>query len=176
LWCFFLFKLLLPVLWGLRNSVQDHEANRDRFGELRGVELLIEVCRKQTGAVLEASLTALVNACIGHERNCRRVLQRGLGTLIDLAEGKSSSVEKQPLTGPEFMWDDALGKSERNKAVERRRGAIEDSRQTNQALAASILQLIGPYNWVVCQNCHQKNHGGSTCANCGHSIVLSEVS
>ena len=56
------------------------------------------------------------------------------------------------------------------EALERVRKRLEDSRKSNAALATSVLQMIGPYNWVACQNCGHRNNSGTRCLQCGHSI------
>ena len=50
------------------------------------------------------------------------------------------------------------------------RKRLEDGRKSNAALATSVLQMIGPYNWVACQNCGHRNNSGTRCLQCGHSI------
>jgi hypothetical protein len=40
------------------------------------------------------------------------------------------------------------------------------------ALATSILQLIGPYNYIVCAKCGSKNKGGSQCSTCGKKLKV----
>lgn len=156
-------QLLLPLLWAIRNAVHDNDGNKTRVGDAGGVEVLVGLC-VGTGHVLEAALTGLVNLCLGHERNCRRLLARGLDALLDLAEGSGQDVD------PGSAWDEGLHPEEAKAASQRRIGALSDSRSTNKALAASLLQMVGPYSWLECRNCHAKNHGGSTCANCGHIL------
>ena len=56
------------------------------------------------------------------------------------------------------------------EALKRVRKRLEDSRKSNAALATSVLQMIGPYNWVACQNCGHRNNSGTRCLQCGHSI------
>lgn len=166
--------MLLPALWALRNVTHENDENKDRVGSLHGVDVLLELSMQHTGAgsghILESTLSALINMCIGHERNCRRVLKHGLDDLLDIAE---SDPNELPHHMEDLHWDETMGVVEKQRALERRRGAVSESQKTNQALATSLLQIVGPFNWVVCQNCRQKNYGGSTCSNCGHSVTFS---
>jgi len=171
-------RVLLPALWALRNATHDHLGNQDLVGEGSGVQLLLDLCRHNSkqgqGDILESTLSALVNLCIGHERNCRRLLADGLDVLLDAAEGPSDAEEKQaPSDGSSLAWDEAMGDAERARAKARRAGAVKDVTSTNQALATSLLQIVGPYNWVTCANCSQKSSGGGTCQYCGHAVSFS---
>jgi hypothetical protein len=169
-------RVLLPALWGLRNATHDHPSNQSLVGEKSGVALLLEVCRHHVapgqGDVLESALSALVNVCVGHERNCRRLLGEGLDALLDVAEGSQPGEVPLALTAG-FAWDEAMGDAEVARAKARRAGAVNDATATNQALATSLLQIVGPYNWVICANCSQKSFGGSTCKTCGRAISFS---
>ena len=123
------------------------------------------------GHILESGLSALINACVGHERNCRRMLRLGLDVLIDFAEGSAFDAIDPASVGSE-LHDEALSGQEQQKAIQRRLSGIRDSQKSNKALATSLLQILGPYNWVNCQNCGHKNFGGTNCTNCGHSIAF----
>ena len=171
-------RVLLPALWALRNATHDHVGNKDLVGEGNGVQLLLDLCSHHSkhgqGDVLESTLSALVNLCVGHERNCRRLLADGLDVLLDVAEGPVDGVEEQQSSEePSLAWDEAMSEAERARAKARRAGAVKDVTSTNQALATSLLQIVGPYNWVTCANCSQRSSGGSTCQYCGHAISFS---
>ena len=56
------------------------------------------------------------------------------------------------------------------ETLKRVRKRLEDGRKANAVLATSVLQMIGPYNWVACQNCGHRNNSGTRCLQCGHSI------
>jgi hypothetical protein len=170
-------RMLLPALWTVRNVTHDHELNKGRVADLGAVDVLLDIASHHMGpaqgAVLESALSALVNVCLGHERNCRHVLKRGLDKLIDVAEGgklEAATVDQADMEGPAFHWDEALGAAEKQRAIQRRLANMQDARKTNQALATSLLQILGPYNWIVCHNCSKKNFSGSTCSSCGHAI------
>jgi len=170
-------QILLPALWALRNVTHEHPSNQSLVAEQGGIDLLLEVANQHRapgqGYVLESSLSALVNLVVGHERNCRRLLKLGLDDLIDLAEGPPFAPPPlSELAGPAFEWDEALGKVEKERAIERRSMEMAEAHKSNQALATSLLQVLGPYNWVVCNNCRKKSFGGSTCADCGHSVAF----
>ena len=168
-------KVLLPALWTIRNATHDHDSNKERIGEMQGIEVLLDVCQGHTdsskGHVLESGLSALINACVGHERNCRRMLRQGLDVLIDFAEGSAFDPIDPSIVESEYH-DEALGVQEHQMAMQRRLSAIRDSQKTNKALATSLLQILGPFNFAVCQNCQHKNFGGTNCTNCGHNVAF----
>ena len=170
-------KVLLPALWALRNAMHENEGHQSLVGDMGGVDLLLEVANRHidphTGVVLESALTCLHNMCVGHERNCRRLLKQGLDSLIDLAEGSSfPEVDPASVQGPSYTWDEAMGKADRERAVARRMAELAENQKSNQTLATSLLQILGPYNWVICVNCGKKSFGGSTCVDCGHSVAF----
>ena len=78
-------------MWAVRNISHDSAANKESVGDLKGIDTLLDICQHHThfsdGHMLESALSALVNVCTGHERNCRRLLRGGLDVLIDIAEG-----------------------------------------------------------------------------------------
>ena len=40
-------------------------------------------------------------------------------------------------------------------------------------MAKSILQILGPYNYVVCRNCQKKQElSGTHCFNCGAALLV----
>ena len=109
---------------------------------------------------MESALSALVNTCIDHEKNCRKVLMQGLDVLVGIAESGGSGMVKGEGSGDSG--------SSGNQADEN--GQKYGS--TNASLAADVLQLIGPYNYIVCKGCKTKNQGGTTCVECGHAIAF----
>ncbi|CAN0136460.1 unnamed protein product [Laminaria digitata] len=48
----------------------------------------------------------------------------------------------------------------------------EESRETCSALATSLLQALGPFNYVVCGHCGSREKGGTTCSQCGYTITF----
>merc|ERR1711988_1179366 len=143
-------KVLLPALWALRNVTHDHPPNKDRVGDLDGIDVLLDVCHNHThfstGDVLESALSALVNVCVGHERNCRRILRRGLDVLIDIAEGVNLSLDAAEVEVEGEIQDEELRSFEMEKVTERRKSAVLESQKTNRALATNLLQILGPHN------------------------------
>jgi len=101
--------------------------------------------------ILEAALSTILNIVIDHGPNCRRLLAAGLDTLIELAEAGNATAQLAKKT--------AVGGDDEFEYGE-----------TNGALASDLLQLIGPYNYIVCANCKHRNEGGTTCVMCGHAI------
>jgi hypothetical protein len=176
-------KVLLPALWALRNLSHDNATTKNKIGATGGVESMLRLCSEQmrdggavalgkekppadradgagegtegtestTGGdpeVLEASLAVLLNLCIDHERNCRKLLMSGIDTLIQIAEAGAGASEK-----PEDQDGQRYG-------------------STNSSLAADLLQLVGPFNFILCGNgeCGHRNAGGTTCEMCGYPI------
>ncbi|CAN0454447.1 unnamed protein product [Ectocarpus sp. 12 AP-2014] len=45
-----------------------------------------------------------------------------------------------------------------------------ESRETCSALATSLLQSLGPFNYVICGHCGAREKGGTTCSQCGYAI------
>ncbi|CAM9262946.1 unnamed protein product, partial [Ectocarpus fasciculatus] len=45
-----------------------------------------------------------------------------------------------------------------------------ESRETCSALATSLLQALGPFNYVICGHCGAREKGGTTCSQCGYAI------
>ncbi|GMI11415.1 hypothetical protein TrLO_g5165 [Triparma laevis f. longispina] len=145
--------ILNPALWSLRNLVHGHIENKGVFGGLGGVEGLIKIISETFGmkktALVESGLTALVNLVVDHEKNCRMLLKEGLDVLIGIVEGYDLELE----------IGDGDGKAERREGM-----------KNNAALATSLLQLVGPYNYLVCSNCGKQQLSGTSCEACGRSI------
>ena len=68
------------------------------------------------------------------------------------------------------------------QAMRRRLARLSPARQANAGLAVELLQLVGPFNWIECANCGNREPGGRFCASCGHrtgflmSPMLEDVS
>ena len=152
--------IMNPALWSFRNLVHAHASNKGHFGRLGGVEGLVKViggCFHSRKLVLvESGLTALVNLAVDHEKNCRMLLKEGLDILIEVAESYEKELEISEGGGEEKK----VGiKAEKLEAM-----------KSNAALATSLLQLIGPYNYLMCSNCGKQQLSGSSCEHCGRSI------
>merc|ERR1711865_351289 len=149
-------RVLVPSLWALRNLAYENNLTKSKIGARNGIETLLGICSKQgkqDPEVMESALSALVNTCIDHEKNCRRVLMQGLDVLVSIADTAQSDTAKQ-------------------------KGRDQDGDKygsTNASLAADILQLIGPFNYIVCKSCQTQNQGGTTCEQCGHGIAFEVV-
>ena len=149
---------LLPSLWSLRNVLHDNVTGQMQFRANDGCAVVMRVLvrcvtgefEEQSEKVLESCLACLVAAIHNHEQNSRRLLQVGLDVLMDLAEGKLGA---------------SLGVS---KEVSKSLGAVGVV-----ALAKSILSMLGPYNYVVCKNCHKRqNLCGTHCVSCGYLFFV----
>ena len=105
--------------------------------------------------LLEAALSTLVNVCVDHGPNCRRLLVQGLDMLVELAEAGAAA-------------------RDRSQQHEQKRGGDDESEygETNGALASDLLQIVGPFNYIVCANCGHRNESGTTCVLCGHAIAF----
>ena len=121
----------------IHNNVQAQEqvSHRDARGVLAGCIQRISrgVYGDHSEKLLEATLACIAAAISNHERNSRRLLVVGLEALMDIADGKLGHV-----TGTSHI----VAKSLRGEGV--------------VSLAKSILLQLGPYNYVVCRNCHKK--------------------
>ena len=48
--------------------------------------------------------------------------------------------------------------------------------ETIQSISKSLLLLLGPYNYIVCRNCHRKQDlHGTSCIHCGHRLRVEIV-
>ncbi|CAM9320335.1 unnamed protein product, partial [Hapterophycus canaliculatus] len=236
-------RLLVPVLWGLRNCLHSNGANKNRFVTAGGLEVLVQqLCDSSRSAgewaVAEGALTTLVAAALGNETICRRLLRVGLDQLIDAAEdsydGKSglggAENERKHCTQPAVRGAPFPSRSEAGgKIATKKRNHLpvkpgmtsdlppprslppmdgspsrgpstdgelgldqidevgvdgvlressdaltlrlqHESRETCSALATSLLQALGPFNYVVCGHCGAREKGGTTCSQCGYGI------
>jgi len=147
--------ILNPALWTVRNLVHNNMGNKGIVGGLGGVESLIKVIGKtfqgKKFPLVESALTTLVNLVVDHEKNCRRLLKEGLEVLIEVAEAYEN-VPEEDLSG-------GGGKETYVEGI-----------KNNAALATSLLQMVGPYNFLVCSNCGMKQASGGNCASCGRAI------
>jgi hypothetical protein len=147
---------MLPALWSLRNVLHDNVDAQYQLLQRDGLVVLITCIQAaatgtfgdQTEKVVEAALACCTAAITNHERNSRRMLVVGLEAVMDLADGRmgdvagTTSIAKNGLKGE---------------------GVV--------ALAKSILLMLGPYNYIVCKNCHKKQElVGQTCYNCGYRL------
>ena len=149
---------LLPSLWSLRNLLHNSDPAKSIFEQQSGVQIVVNALSRtlsgcfidQSEKVLEGCLILLATAILGNDRNARRLLVLGLEMVMDIAEQKlSTSVGSDPHI---------------------RRALVSES---VIALSKSILQLLGPYNYVVCKNCHKKQElSGTHCFNCGATLLV----
>jgi hypothetical protein len=149
---------LLPALWSLRNLLHANPEAQEQFGGREGVRTTLDVLGQsldgryvdQSEKVVEACLSVLVNAIHHSDRNSRKVLRLGLEVIMDLADGKIAQ---------SAGVDDHVREGAGSEGV--------------VAMAKSILQMLGPYNYVVCRNCHKKQEiSGTHCFNCGSKLLV----
>jgi len=149
-------EVLLPALWAVRNIAHGSAENKKELGRLGSIKILVDICEavkagsgignsNEREPIMESALTALVNLVVDDETNCRKLLKFGLDALIDIAEEYGG--------GPQSKG-----------------GGGESQKQSNGALATSLLVMLGPYNFLVCANCGKEQPGGTSCMQCGHAI------
>jgi len=160
-------QVVLPVLWSLRNAIHGSVPNRARASAADGVAALLALCQfyhasARQPRLLEASLTTFISLIIDSESNCRRVIRNGIDILIDIAEGYEAAASAAEQAAARGGDDEAAGEGGRALA------------KSNAALAASALQIVGPYNYFFCGNCGAKQTQGTTCAQCGRGLDLDE--
>jgi hypothetical protein len=192
---------LMPALWSLRNLLTDCPEAQGQFEYRDGVDVVLGVVprcyagdfKQQVDKVLEATLTLLQTAIKGHDRNSRRLLLAGLETIMDIADG--SAIKSMGLLVPreqpfgsygqrkEDTRDPSVKEAEREKMADSRavvkalKGGVTGSQANVNsgliAVAKTILQTLGPYNYVVCRTCHKRqNLSGTNCLQCGNKLLI----
>lgn len=149
---------LLPSLWSLRNVLHNSDSAKHIFEDNNGVQIIVSALSRtltgtfieQTEKVLEGCLILLATAIMANDRNARKLLVLGLELVMDLAEQKMGrSVGADPHLRIALNSESVI------------------------ALAKSILQILGPYNYVVCRNCQKKQElSGTHCFNCGAALLV----
>lgn len=149
---------LLPSLWSIRNLLNNNHEGQSQFNYRDGVGVVISVLGRalsgvyveETEKMIEAALACLVTGILNHERNSRRLLVVGLEVIMDIAEGKSLQA---------FGADIYVRNSLKSEGI--------------SALSKSLLLMLGPYNYVVCKNCHKKQDlQGTSCYHCGYRLLV----
>ena len=188
--------LQIRAMWAVRALITGNRMAQSRFGDAGGVETMIarlrgEQCvdKSKLADLQEAALAVLVPAIVDHEVNCRRVLNIGLDTLIEIVESQAGP-GIVPECGAEGGGEGrdgggaAGGRGERVltteeqvradmamvPAVGERPTPWKEATAANSSLAVELLQMIGPYNYNLCKNCGTRQSGGTTCAQCAHPI------
>jgi hypothetical protein len=149
---------LLPTLWTLRNCLHDNSEAQDQMFQRDGVQVTLDVLARtltgryeeNTERLVESCLAIIVNAIHKSDRNSRKLLRLGLDVIIDLADKKLAQNAGANPNVREAIFSEGI-----------------------VALAKSILQMLGPYNYVVCRNCHKKQEiSGTHCFNCGAMLLV----
>ena len=192
---------LMPSLWSLRNLLVDCPEAQGQFEYREGIEVVLNVVprcyagdfKQQVDKVLEGTLTLLQMAIKNHDRNSRRLLLVGLETIMDIADG--SAIKSMGLLVPKEQQFGRYGRSkedtreawekeaEKEKIADSRavvkalKGGVVDSQANLNsgliAVAKTILQTLGPYNYVVCRQCHKRqNLSGTNCLQCGNKLLI----
>lgn len=157
---------------------EDDHFKKPKAGDT-SVEALLEICRTRTNkAALLPALWALRNAAhnrkfiqdkIGRlkgvqilisvctiKKEDHELLEGALAALVNVVIDHEKNSRQVLYTALDFLIELADGHNRREN--------------TNAQIAANILKLIGPHNWIICQHCGKKEYGGSRCSNCGYSI------
>jgi HEAT repeat protein len=152
---------VLPALWSLRNLLYKNPEGQNQFYDNNGMIIISEVMGKcflgayaeSSDKVMESCLGCAVNALVNHERNARRLLVAGLDHILDLAEGKSAARNAYRIQSSHLIPVFAS--------------------ESIPALAKNILEMLGPYNYVVCRNCGKKQQlSGNNCILCGRILLM----
>jgi len=172
-----------PSLWGLRNLCHGNRVVITKMGRKGGMELLLDLVGRvksipTLAATLESALAVLVVILLGHEAHCRKMFMIGLNIILGIAETTPtpaiSSPSRQPpkLRGQRQPPLPQAASPLSPKTVSKT--AQGDTEKNCVALATSILQLIGPYNYVVCSKCGSKEKSGTMCSRCGKKLKLDD--
>ena len=151
---------LLPALWSLRNVVNNNRDAQNQLCDSNGISILVDLLRgcvagkyeRQTGKVMEGALLCVIAAIANCERNSRRLVKIGLDVILDIADGVLVTAMDQSLR-------DILVSAMKSDSI--------------NATAKAILQMLGPYNYVVCRNCQRKQDLSVThCFSCGYKLLV----
>lgn len=151
---------LLPALWSLSNLLYNNHEGQHQFfmsDGITAVSFVLERCVKghffeQVEKVFEAALSCLSHAIINHTGNSRRLLSVGLQAVLDLSDQKLANVNV----------DVHVRSACRSESV--------------IAIAKTILQMLAPYNYIICINCQEKQDlSGTSCLKCGHQLRVDVV-
>ena len=164
-------QLLLPALWSLRNTVHQYYPGQMQFYFCNGVPILAQLIRnvntgfyqKETEKLLESAISCLISAVSNnHEKNSRKLVMVGLDGILDLT--KESTILKNYQKGNYHNTASLPYIQFVIKAIQS---------EGLQALVNALLLALGPYNYVICKNCHRKQDlHGTSCFYCGHRLLV----
>ena len=128
----------------------------------------------------------------------RLVMSTGLDILINLAEGadaagleakaaqsrrqtsrrgstRSNNIAKYSLSN--ISIDERSEDEDRESVSSRGGGGAGGKLLSRKSVAAAVdlLQVIGPYNYILCTNCGSREPGGDRCSLCGYRIKFEAV-
>lgn len=187
---------LLPALWSLRNLLSNHFQNQSQFHYRDGILVLCKILdgivmdniyAEQVEKVIEGVLVALTAAVHKHDRNSRRLVMIGLDSVLALANTSNAGVFTQNKNRKQILQPlspsrhaDTLPGSAQNSSNRITDIYIQAAVRSEavQSLVHNLLLLLGPYNYVVCSNCHKKQDlHGTNCLYCAHRLLvdISEV-
>jgi hypothetical protein len=168
---------VLPALWSLRNCMHNENVDtQSQFGSRDGVFVVVHVLARavsgmygeHTEHILEAGLACLVSAIMNNQANSYRLLIVGLDAMMDLAD------KRVPELPPSL-----LASTNPNSLIDGKYNAVVYYAMQSEAvikLAQAILLMLGPFNFIVCRNCHRKQELlGQCCMHCGHKLRVDVV-
>ena len=120
----------------------------------------------------------MISLICDHEKNARRVIASGLDVILDIAENAYAPMKGSFKTNI-YMKKKEIESFKCDEEYKKLLLLEEDLNDYNQikileqteklymknssALATTILQLIGPYNYLICPNCQTKQGGDNVC-------------
>jgi len=142
---------------------------QDEVREAGGLERLMKVLSDEntSDSTRTQAIWTMRNAVIGNERNTKMLREMGLvenlmkfkdqeaaiELLIDLARGEERMCREIVKHG----IDDLLK-------------IAEEGKSTCSDLVLDLLTILGPYKWVLCEKCGERNETGGRCLRCGGKL------
>jgi hypothetical protein len=193
---------IIPSLWSLRNTIHHYYPGQMQFYLCNGITILCQLIRnintgfyqKETKTLLEAAISCLIASISdNHEKNSRKLVMVGLDAILDLTKEsmllKKYNQRKKKMA--QQLKENERG-GRRRKSGRKGDDDIDDGYDDNeddqpflyfvveaiqdeglQALVSSLLLSLGPFNYVVCNNCQRKQDlHGTNCFYCGHRLLV----
>eukprot|EP01031_Cornospumella_fuschlensis_P037408 gene37408-45427_t len=175
---------LLPALWSLRNLVQGNVDSQNQIHFRDGISVLCNILTniyakntyaEQVDKVVESILSCLLVCIHKHDRNSRRLVMIGLDRLLPLSTtshiqlfASKNKVNKKDSGTNQLP---PIGANTYTVTDPHVMAAMQADHI--QSLLHQLLLLLGPYNYVVCQNCGKKQDlHGTSCLYCAHRLLV----
>ncbi|RYH29216.1 hypothetical protein EON65_09300 [archaeon] len=177
---------LLPALWSLRNVVQGNVDSQNQIHYRDGISVLCNILThiyarniyaEQVDKVIESILSCLLVCIHKHDRNSRRLVMIGLDRLLPLSTtshiqlfASKNRANKKDLGASQLP---PIGAGATTYTVTDPFVMTAMQADHIQSLLHQLLLLLGPYNYVVCQNCGKKQDlHGTSCLYCAHRLLV----